>query len=374
MSQTANVENPRIRFADGCTFTRNQNGSVTVAWVNGNALQAVKGAAVDYVAPHFYMACSMVQGAPVYQANPDLARLIAGGVPVRLALVIVGMRKIALSLPGVTISMAEVFIVADQASNGSVPAEDFQHLVANRIAFLGVIDLALTILGLNGISLLNKGHHYKEEDGAWSRLTTAVNLDTMMETLGIQNYEGMLFHDAMHPIDIAFKARLVATMPSPLTGHINGVLQKRLPGVPAGTAVLFVSLAAIDQLMIAKLSTTETLTPLRERMAVLCREVRANPLNWCSVFQVAVTTENLAQIGALEPACAFVYGACKQAFGRSTTILKSMAFKNVGIRHPAMVNLGKSYVEGLDDAPVSDEVIRAMFEKILADMPQVGNA
>lgn len=374
MAQAINLANNQIRFADGCTLARNANGSVTINWVNGNAVGAVKGAAIDYVAPHFHMACTMSNNAPVYQANADLSRLVNGGVPVRLALVIVGMRKIALSLPDVALSMSEVHVVADNAGNGMVPEADFDHLITHRIAFLGVIDLSLTILGLNGLSLLNKGHHYKDEDSVWERLSSAVSLDDMMETLGIQNYEGNLFHDAMHPIDIAFKARLVAQLPSALTGHINGVLQKRLPGVPAGTAVLFVTLAAIDQLMIARMTTTDTLTPIRDRMALIARLVRGNPLEWCSVFQVAATGENLAQIVTLEPACAFIYGACKQAFGRSTTILKSLAFKNVGSRHPAMATLGKTYVESLADEVASAEMIQALLQKVLADLPAVADA
>jgi uncharacterized protein YkwD len=38
-----------VTFARGCTFTRAANGAVTVAWDNGNALAAVRGASVDYV-------------------------------------------------------------------------------------------------------------------------------------------------------------------------------------------------------------------------------------------------------------------------------------------------------------------------------------
>jgi hypothetical protein len=340
-------------FTAGCDFNRDQNGVVTLTWDNGAAIAAVKGASVDYVEPHFHVACTLAANTHTYAPQKDLGRLLAGGLEPKLALVVVGIRKIVLSMDRAVLNRAEIHTVTDADPDGQIPDAAWNRIVAEVGTFKSVLDLALTILGMNGISLLNKGHHYKDDDPMWLRLNAAVGLEDMMGRLAIVNYDGILYHDALHPIDLTFKANLVAQENSALIGHINGVLLKRMPGVPAGTGLLFASIAAIEQVTVARTSLLPILQPLLTALIALRAEVRQHPMQWCTVFQVAQTPGNLARVAAMEPLCAMVYGMCRVLFTRKASIMKSVSFKNNSLKHPAHVIQGNDYVESLGDEVLS---------------------
>lgn len=338
----------RVTFTDQCYFERTANGRVAVTWDNGRALNAIRGAAIDYIPAHFHVTCTLVGNVRTYSPGHDLHRLIAGGVSPKLALIVVGLRRAVMSIANVTFNLAEVAISNPNDPVGEIPLPDFQTLVNFNLSFNVVIDQALTILGLNAISVLSKGHHFHDGDPMWNRLESAVNLDEHMGKLGISDYAGVLYHDALHPIDLEWKVGLATNPNSPLFGHINGVLMKRLPGMPAGCSTLFVALASAKTLVTYHLGLAEPLRPFIEAANTLTAEIVAAPLNFCAVFQRAVTKANLDRVSAFDPLAAFIYGLITSAFGRKTSQAKSIAFRNNSLRYPAETKRGSDFFETIE--------------------------
>lgn len=346
-----------ISFTSACSFTRDETGVISIVWNNGNALNAVTGAAIDYIQPHFHMACTFDNNVPTYEPAKDLRRLMTGGLSAKLAMLVVGMRRVALSMANIQFNLAELHTVVTEDQDGVIPEADWRTIINNLAAYNGIIDQALTIAGLNGLSLLNKGHHYKPEDTMWARLTEAVGFDELIGRLGVTAYEGILFHDALHPITVETKTSWVARADSPLLGHVNGVLFKRLPGVPAGTAIVHGAIAALEQIRVLKPNTAAVFEDLLLHLQMLQELIRENPLDWCAMFQRGATQANLARITKMEPACAFVFGVASQVFERRATILKSIALKSVSTRHAAMHSLGVRYGTVLAEQVITDEQI-----------------
>jgi hypothetical protein len=362
-----------LTFAQGCTFTADANGRIAVAWNNGNALKAVRGAAIDYINPIYHMACTLADNKHTYAPTKDLGRLIAGGVPSKLALLVVGFRKIASTIDGCTLNIAELHTVTAADQDGTINAADFQTLTDNNQAFNAIIDVSATVLGLNGISLMLKGHNYLDADSMWIRLESAVDMEAHTAALGITDYSSALLHDALHPFDADWKVKLASDMGSPLIGHVNGVLVKRMPGVPAGTAIVFVTLAAIREIALMRPASRKALANLQSSLESLVEKIRAAPLQWCAMFQRANTADNLKVVGKLESAAALIYGACTVLFDRKMSIMKAASFKNNAGRHAAMVTLGKSWAENLADVGIDDKAIDAILQAIAADVDSAGD-
>lgn len=356
-----------IAFTDTCTFTRAGNGSITVAWDNGSAIAAVRGAAIDYVDPRFHMAVTRTANTLTYAPAADLARLIAGGLNAKMALVIVGMRRICASFPGVELNIAEVQVVPATEAAGVVPEADWNALQTNLAAFRALLDIAPTVLGMNGLSLMLKGHNYIESDSMWARLESAAGLDGVTSSLALVDYAGTLFHDALHPFTAESKVSLASDVASPLIGHVNGVLVKRLPGVPAGTALVFVTRAALEEVVLMRPSAARAVRGLKRALERLGSRIRQSPLDWCTVFQRADTAANLAQVAKLEPLCAFVYGACTVLFEKKVSIMKSASFKNNAARHTAMTSVGKEWGSTLEELAMDAEAIEKMFRDSVID-------
>lgn len=357
-----------VQFTENCRFNRDANGKITIAWSNGHAVSAVRGAAIDYIDPKYHMAVTEANNEFTYQPAKDLARLIAASVPAVMAMVIVGMRKVVLSFDGATMNIAEVAVVDAAANEGTVAEDDWNRIVANQAAFNSLLDIAPTILGMNGLSLMLKGHNYIESDSMWSRIESAIDMDQVATPLGLVDYAGVLFHDALHPFNAEWKVTLASKVASPLISHVNGVLLKRLPGVPAGTALVFVTLAAISEIQLARPAAGSALSPARTLLVALTSQIRNAPLDWCSAFQRSVTADNLANVSKLEPVCAFVYGACTKIFDRKMSIMKSQSFKNNSSRHTAMTSIGATWGENLEAEEVTEEALREMFATILSDV------
>lgn len=355
-------------FTDTCTFTRGDNGQVAIAWDNGNAVEAVRGAAIDYVDPKYHMAVRRTNGNVTYAPEADLARLIAGDINQVLALVIVGMRRVCASFEHVELNLAEVVVVADGEGTAEVTEANWNRVTGNAGAFKALLDIGPTILGMNGLSLMLKGHNYLENDSMWARLEAAADIESLVTPLGLLDYAGPLFHDALHPFTAEWKVRLAADIESPLIGHVNGVLMKRIPGVPAGTAIVFVTLAAIQEIRLIRPKATNALGGLADALSVLRDRIRDNPLNWCAAFQRHETAENLAKVSKTEPLCAFIYGACSVLFDRKVSILKSASFKNNAIRHTGMSTLGREWGEALEVTEMTTDAIEQMFQALVEEI------
>jgi hypothetical protein len=355
-----------IEFTDGCTFSRDADGHIGIVWDNGHAVTAVRGAAVDYVDPKFHMAVTRAGNALTYAPLPDLKRLIDGGITPILAMVVVGMRKVCASFEGVTLNIAETTLVDDQAERGVLSEADWQRIAANVAAFRALLDLGPTVLGMNGLSLMLKGHNYIDTDSMWSRLEAALDVETLVAPLGIMDHSGTLYHDALHPFAAEWKVSLAADVQSPIVGHVNGVLLKRLPGVPAGTTIVFVTLAAIGEIKLIRPQTARAMRILEKALTRLRNEIRNAPLDWCAVFQRASTAENLSKVSALEPLCAFIYGACSALFDRKMSIMKSASFKNTSGRHTAMTSIGREWAEALETIPMDASAVAKIFRDLVA--------
>jgi len=350
-----------ITFAQGCTFTRGNDGAIAVAWNNGNALTAVKGAAIDYIDPKFHMACTVAANVHTYAPSKDLGKLIRAGIDEKLALLVVGFRKIATSLPNAVMNLAELHTVTNGEADGVISQANWTTIVNNQQAYNSVIDASATVLGLNGISLMLKGHNYLDTDSMWTRLDSAVKLDENCTALGLTDFTGVLLHDALHPFDADWKVRLASRVDSPLIGHVNGVLIKRMPGIPAGTTIVFVARAAIEQICLIRAEGRQALEGISGSLDKIINSIRADPLDWCAMFQRASTSVNLAHITKLEGLCAIVYGACTVLFDRKMSIMKSAAFKNNASRHPGLVSIGAEWAESLAGGEINSEILQKLL-------------
>lgn len=359
------MANTDVEFTTGCTFTRDDDGTISIAWDNGHAVTAVRGAAIDYVDPMFHMAVTRAGNDLTYAPEQDLKRLLDGNIPGVMALVIVGIRKVCSSFEGAQLNIAEVATVNDSDASGSVTEADWKRVTGNVGAFRALLDIGPTILGMNGLSLMLKGHNYIEADSMWSRLEAAADLETLVTPLGLMDYSGRLFHDALHPFVAEWKVALAADVASPLVGHVNGVLVKRLPGVPAGTTILSVTLAAIKEIKLIRPAVAKSVAKLEASLKALQARVRAAPLDWCAVFQRGVTAQNLAEVSKLEPLCAFIYGACTALFDRKMSIMKSASFKNNASRHTAMTAVGNEWAESLVATKMTPDAIAKIFNALI---------
>jgi hypothetical protein len=359
-----------IEIAPSCSFTRNADGTFAIEWDNGHAIKSVRGAAIDYVDPMFHMAVTRAGNELTYAPLHDLKRLTDGGIAASLAMVVVGMRKVCSSFQGVVLNIAEVTIVAETDAKGTLTADQWEVITKQAIAFKGLLDLAPTILGLNGLSLMLKGHNYIESDSVWSRLEAATDLESLVSNLGITDYSGTLYHDALHPFDAEWKVQLAADVGSEIVGHVNGVLIKRMPGVPAGTTLVFVTLAAIEQIKVLRPATIKVFGKFESELQKLASRIRNDPLDWCVVFQRAATAGNLAEVARIEALCAFIYGMCQALFDRKMSIMKSASFKNNANRHTAMAAVGKEWATEMAEAAITNKQVKKMLRDLMiaADM------
>ena len=357
-----------LTFAPSCTFERGPDGLINVSWENGLAVKAVRGASIDYVAPKFHFKCMMKANVCEYSPTHDLAYLVEGGIGEALALVIVGMRKVVLSFEGATLNLAEISPVSNTDPVGVLTDATWRRLQENAPAFNLLLDLGITITGMNGLSLMLKGHNYVETDSMWARFESATDFETHASALGITDYSGVLFHDALHALEAEWKVGLVSAEKSTIIGHVNGVLVKRLPGIPAGTTLVFVTIAALKEIKLARAELSNTLTTIIKSLEHLARRIREAPLNWCSVFQRADTAANLSTVSKVEPLAAFVHGACTKIFERRMTILRSAAFRNNAARNAAMATLGAAWGESLKEVDVTGDILKDLFGNLAEDL------
>jgi hypothetical protein len=354
-----------IVFTTGCEFERATDGVIKVSWENGNALTAIRGASVDYVDPKWHMACSFQGNVPTYEPAKDLGRLLNSGVDAKKALVCVGMRRATLSIAQIRLNIAEIHTVTAADEDGKIPEKEWQDLVDNSRAVKALIDLGPTILGLNGVSLLAKGHHYNPDDNMWNRLQSATNMDDIAAKAGVVGYEDAFFHDVLHPFDVDQKAEWVSKADSPLVGHVNGVLTKRMPATPSGTVIMFVTVAALDEIMATRGGKAEVLADPLVIFRSATEAIKRDPLQWCSAFQRANTAKNLALVDLVRPFCAFVYGIAVVLFDRKSTLLRSVAFKNNASAHPSATSLGKAFADELGDAEATPMTIWTAFASLV---------
>lgn len=344
-----------------CSIAVNAARQLSVTWNNGHALNAVNGASVDYI-PEFMRLAGVIQGGTFrYDMSRDMARMTVGQVSPMLALIIALIRKSVLSMDETVVNLVECHNVAAADAFGTIDEAMARILETHAPALQGIIKQSVSILGLNGLSMLSKGHNYIESDGMWSRLAAATKLDEHFEKLGVADWQGKVFHDALHPIDVDYKCSLVVAEDSPLIGHINGVVLKRLPGTPAGTALVSVARSAIIDIITLRPGCAAVLRPTLDVLNELYTRIMDEPLSWCVHFARAATARNLQTITRLEPNMAFIRGMAEELFARKSTILKSQAFRAVGSRYNALYAMGKSYAEDLEELQIDAAMVTGIM-------------
>jgi len=332
-------------FANDCAFFRGKNNVFECKWDNGTAVEAVRGASIDYVEPRFHFAGKFKGQYFEYNTAADFGRLVSGGVKPVLAAVIVGMRKVVMSLKDSKINFAECRISTEDEEKVELVDEHWNVLETNKLAYNALLDAGPTILGCNGLSMLAKGHNYDGNDGMWTRLNEALGMDRNCSALKIPDFAGALYHDALHPFEVEWKTALVTDLSSTLVGHVNGVVLKRMPGTPAGTALVFVLAALVEELTVVNSKTVELFGPLHDTLTWLGARIRGKPLDWCTNFQRSMTADNLAIVAALEPVAAVAYGVAAVMLPAKASVLKSKALSNVGKRLAGHQAIGREVGE-----------------------------
>jgi hypothetical protein len=344
-----------------CVFKRDAEGKLVITWHNGQSMNAVTGASIQYIDVHMRMSGMMNTRGYEYTPSVDVHRMVTGGLDAKLAVIVAAMRRTVLAMKSATVNLTECWIIEPADVNADINQEDFTKLRDNASAFAGIVQQSITILAMNGLSMLNKGHNYLTYDKAWGRLVQATGLDDHFEKLGITDWEGTIFHDALHPFDLAWKARLVISKDTPLNGHIHGVAMVRMPGVPAGTAIVGVTITAIEDIIAIRPAAEAQLGPFRKVLLSIQRRVKNEPLNWCTHIGGSGTAKNLANIKLVEGNCAFVGGVAKHLFDKKATILQSKSLNNVIARMPARVKLGVTYAEMLPESDLTNENVSSLL-------------
>jgi len=341
-----------LAITGSSSITRSPEGRVEVKWNNGQILNFVNGGTTDYVAPHFRMIVVKVDDDLHYDMPLDVSRMVAGGVNAKMAVIVGLLRKTVCSLDDCRINMTETARVLPDAQVGVVEEADFEVLAAHPNAVQAIVKQAVTILALNGISLVTAGHHYRADDNVWTKLDSATNIAGHFQTLGIANWEGTIYHDALHPFDIYWKAALVAHLNGLIMPHINGVASKRIPATPAGCASVNVALAAADAMSIIRPDVAPVLEHVTTHFKAIEAKYRADPLSWCAHFKSTRTANNLQYVTMVETQVAFLFGMASFLLEPRSTIRRSAAFKSVASRHQGTVAQGKNFAESLEEAAV----------------------
>jgi hypothetical protein len=358
------------KFADSCSITFNADRQVNVAWENGKALEAVTGAAIDYIPRHMKLTCNFVENKYEYNFQAQYELMVGGGVTPKLAFIICLMRKIVFGLENIKLNSAEVATVAGTKED-VVFAQDVVQMVDTFPEVLqAILNQSVTILALNAISILVQGHHYQESQSVWRNLNKATNLSDHFEKLGIADWEGPIFHDTFHPFDIHTLAKWACDEKSVFAGKVNGVATKRLPANPAGTIILSVCDAMLHDIAGLVPKVYKAVKSIRKKIKDLQDSIKKSPLDWCAHFTGKDTAVNLSKVTEFERMAAFLYGVLEAATreGKKPSALRSQAVKGCINRNFGVYQMGLNAGERLKREEISVENLMGYMEKLTADL------
>lgn len=364
-----------VTFTEGCYFEFAEDGTLHLVWNNGNALNAVTGASLDYIPSHYHWVAYRENAELHYDFAGQYTLLTENGVGATLAFIVCSMRQILASIRGIQFNLAEMDIRQARNAAGVFPPELIRSLQAHDNEFKSILNQTLSIVVCNGISSVSKGHHYIGNDSMWARLQGATKLNEPFEILNIADWEGAIFHDALHPIDVRWLAEKVCSndLDDIFKGHINGVALKRLPAIPAGTMMLTVIMAMMRDLEAYSPEIAGKMSRFEEPIKNLMTEIRNAPLDYCTHFQTAQTAENLKKIDAFAPVAAFLYGFLNAAKGdnRAPSSIQSKAIKSIANRNsnPTIMGtqLGATYAGAEISKEKVFEFIETLFNSIVED-------
>jgi hypothetical protein len=358
------------KFADSCVITFNADRQANVAWENGKALDAVTGAAIDYIPKHMKLTCNLIEGKYMYNFQAQYELMVSGTVNPKLAFIICLMRKIVIGLTGLELNSAEVVTVAGTKEDVVFAPEVVQMVDRSPEVLKAILNQSVTILALNAINILVQGHHYQESQSVWRNLNKATNLSTHFEELGITDWEGPIFHDTFHPFDIQTLAKWACKEDSNFAGKVNGVVTKRLPASPAGTIILSVCDAMLHDIAGLVPKVYKVVKSIRKKINDLQTKIKASPLDWCAHFTRKDTAANLSQITEFERMAAFLYGVLEAATreGKKPSALRSQAIKGCVNRNFGVYQMGLNTGERLKSEEVSVDNLMSYMRKLTVDL------
>jgi hypothetical protein len=335
-------------------------------WDNGAAIEATRGATVDYIEKHFWIHCTAdLRG---YSIFGDYEAMVEGKVEPKLAWVVCMLREVIFSLGRVVVNTAESVIGTEAVTQGNVDKSVVKMLKEKATAVIGVVQQSFTIFTLNGCSLLGRGHHWNEDDRMWGRFIAATKWDELMTLLAIANYEAVIFHHTMHPFDYDWMATMVSDPKSVMRSRVNGVAARRLGTLPAGTTALGLFRPLLDEIAVRNQKVAEVIRPLEKTVNEFIRRVRARPLDYCVNLARAATATNLEQIGKVEPIIAVMYGYLIKLEVKKATAIQAKSLKNIAQRHGPAFALGQTLGEIV---PATDKTPTEVLGELAALVGQV---
>lgn len=340
----AAANNPRMakifNYGDKCFIQKVDDETIKWTWDNGAAVTATRGASTDYIPQAFYMHVN--KDATAYDPAADYTTMIAAKVQPRLAWIVCLMRKIIYSLPEIKVTAAECVYGADPADQAKLGADVVKMMADQGQAVLGILQQTFTIFTLNGVSLMQKGHHWVDSDNMWKRFESSIAMDTLTEPLGLVDYQLVIYHHAMHPFDYDWVASLVVDPNSALRKGINGVAQKRLGVLPSGTTSLGLFEPLLAEVAVRDKDLSDMIATLTPAVIALIKKIRATPLDYCLSLPRANTLENIAEVKKIEPIIAFMHGYLSSVESKKSTAMKARLLRNLVGQHSAENALGES--------------------------------
>jgi hypothetical protein len=348
--ETVKIDADKVRgkaanfeYATGCKLTMADDGVTSCAWENGNALVATDGGSVGYIGKHMHI--HVKADNKHYSMWDDYDSMLGAGIDSRAAIIVVMSRSIVCSMEGIAFSVAETVELKDKAVTGKLTDEAKAMLDQAGAVVSTLLKQSITILALNGISMLSTGHHYDARDSMWKRFNAATKYATALEAIGITTDIGVFFHDMFHPVDIKWLGQKVSNDHSVFLGHIQGVALIRLGQLPAGCASVGILEAISDEV--------GALVPKAKGVAMaikgMCGKIRVvikkSPLEFCAHYQTANTAENLAKVAKIDVIVAFMLGVHVGAELKKSTATAAKSLDNLKKNHQIEYQKGVTFGE-----------------------------
>jgi hypothetical protein len=359
-------------YTPNCSLYRIEEGKYALTWDDGKAVQATRGGAKDYIPNHMKMHFDAKTHA--YAPNDDYAAMVAAKVDSMLAFLIVLMRQIAVSLPGTLVSETEALYVDVVIDSMALDNKVLTALEVHGKAIDSICQQTFTIMALNGISMISRGHHYSADDKFWDRFKTAVAFDDDMSRLKVTNYEGAILHDLLHPLDIDYLARMASDVQSPLRTKIHGVASKRLGTVPAGCTVVQLFIVMLERIQFKNKEFASAFTEVRVVAVERLEEIRIHPLDYCINMPRSVTENNLSRVVVFEPLVALCLGYLQnlENVDNRDTLISAKSLKNVRDRQAAAYELGRAAAETYKPEKLDKTFVNNAVGLLLASVKKAG--
>jgi hypothetical protein len=359
-----------FEYARGCLVQATSETKVKMTWINGNAYSATRGATIDYIEKHKYLHLS--EKTKAYDFAADYNAMRVGGMNVKLAWIICMIRKVVLSYHEPQVLAAECVFGAEPADEFDVDASVVNMMKTQGPAINAIIQQTFTIMALNGQSLLQKGHHYSADDEVWNKLVNATGMDLKFQALGTGAWQGVLFHDALHPLDYDWVSSQVADSTTGLHQKVHGIAGTRMGQLPAGSTVLGLVKPLHAEVKIRNPTFAKLLDTTVDLVEPYLVRVRNTPLNYCVHMARDGTHARIVDIQKFEPVVAVMAGYLKKLGVKKATVVMAKSLNSIITRQSAAYSLGERAAEAFPLAEI-DATTLAESIKMVIDVKSTVN-